>query len=373
MSGEALIIGGGISGTATAVKLARGGFDVTLVEREDEWRALGHGITMIGPALRALQSLELLDEALESGYGVTELRFCSPAGTVVQELALPRLLGPDRPGLLGMMRPRLHEILARAAAAAGVQARTGTSPTTIGDSGDRVTVALDDDTAGAYDVVVVADGLFSSTRALLGWDDTPQFVGQGVFRAVLDRVEDVTCSYQFVGHPSAKAGFTPTGPDSMYMFCTVPANRDEHIAREDLPQRLCEALSDFGGIVAEAREQITDPALLDFRLEEWLILKQPWNRGRVVVLGDAAHATTPHLAAGAAMCLEDAIVLGEELADSSDVADSLDRFAERRRPRCERVVRSSVQLAEWELAPDTPGADPAGFTMEASAFLAQPF
>src|SRR5215471_9402356 len=161
MSGEALIIGGGISGTATAVKLARGGFDVTLVEREDEWRALGHGITMIGPALRALQSLELLDEALESGYGVTELRFCSPAGTVVQELALPRLLGPDRPGLLGMMRPRLHEILARAAAAAGVEARTGTSPTTIGDSGDRVTVALDDDTAGAYDVVVVADGLFS--------------------------------------------------------------------------------------------------------------------------------------------------------------------------------------------------------------------
>jgi 2-polyprenyl-6-methoxyphenol hydroxylase-like FAD-dependent oxidoreductase len=370
---RALVIGGGITGTTSAVVLARAGIDVELVERDPHWRALGHGITMIGPALRALDRVGLLDECLAEGFGVHELAIHDVAGNVVQVIPLPRLLGPERPGLLGMMRPTLHRILAAAATEAGASVRSGMRPTSIGETGDAVEVSLSDGTTDRYDVVVAADGLHSWVRSEVFGDVRPAFQHQGAFRAVLPRPADLTGSRQFHGHPDVHPGFTPTGPDTMYMFCVVPAREPVWPAREDLPRLMREALADFGGSAAEAREQITDPAMVDYRLFETLLVPGPWHRGRIVALGDAMHTTTPHLAAGAAMCLEDAVVLGEELEADDSIPAALARFSARRHDRCKYVVDGSVQISHWQTHPGAADRNDMGFMVEATKVLAGAF
>lgn len=370
---RALVVGGGIAGTATARELARRDFDVTLVEREDEWRALGHGITMTGPALRALDLMGLLDTALESGYGVTELELVNPAGEMIATLPLPRLLGPTRPGLMGMMRPALHRVLAEAATNEGATAKTGTWPVSIELRSGGVDVEFNDGSAESFDLLVGADGVHSSVREKLHGKHEPTYAGQRVYRAQLPRPEEVVAARQFVGNPRAKAGFTPTGADSMYMFCNVGDPSPEWRGPDEWPDMLREMLEGFGGLVAEVREQITDQSIVDCRLPEYLVVPAPWHKGNSILVGDAAHTTTPHLAAGAAMGLEDAIALGEELDRVDDISLALEAFTGRRADRCRLVVENSATLARWEINPDEPGADYVGLMDSASRMVAEPF
>jgi 2-polyprenyl-6-methoxyphenol hydroxylase-like FAD-dependent oxidoreductase len=133
----------------------------------------------------------------------------------------------------------------------------------------------------------------------------------------------------------------------MYEFLVQPFDSDLP-APADRPARMRELLEVFGGVVAEVREQITDPDRVDVRKLYWLIMPPPWYRGRVLLIGDAAHATTPQLAMGGAIALEDGIVLGELLASETDLETALETFMERRYERCRMVVENSVQLSEWE-------------------------
>ena len=369
---RALVVGGGIVGTATGLVLARLGMQTSIVERHG-WSAPGYGITMIGPALRALDHLGLLDTCLENGFGVETLTICNVAGEKQHTIPLPRLLGPERPGLLGMMRPTLHRILADAARGEGIDAREQTWPTALRQSGDEVEVELSDGSTRTYDLVLGADGLNSWVRTQLFGEIEPQFQHQGGFRAVLPKPSEVQGSFQFHGHPTTHPGFTPTGPDSMYMFGVVPADEPTVVPKEEQPQRMREALADFGGLAAKAAEQIVDPDRTDYRPFETVIVPKPWHRGRVALIGDAAHTTTPHLAAGAAMGLEDTVVLDEELGRDGTIEEALARYGERRFDRCKYVVDGSIKLGYWQTHPGTPDADPMGLMIEATQRIAEPF
>jgi 2-polyprenyl-6-methoxyphenol hydroxylase-like FAD-dependent oxidoreductase len=370
---NALVVGGGISGMSTAIELRRRGIEVEMAEIAEVWMPLGSGITMVAPALRALHMLGLLDRCLEQGFGVNELRICDTQGERLTTMPLPRLLGPDYPGLLGMMRPTLHTILVGAVENEGVPVRLGTTVSSVDQNGGRVGVTLSDGARREYDLVVGADGFRSRVRELLVGAVEPVFREQAVYRAVVPRPAEVDASYMFHGHPLIHPGFTPIGRDLMYVFLPVPAAPDDAPSREDLPRLMREHLAGFGGLVAEAREQIVDPAKIDYRLQETILLEPPWHSGRVVLLGDAVHTTTPHMASGAAIAMEDAIVLAEELASHDSVEDALQKFADRRWERCRLVVEASAQISYWQAHPDAPDADPQGLMGRTTAAVAQPF
>src|SRR5690606_8933107 len=133
--------------------LSRLNVDVELVERDTEIRALGSGITLIGPAVRALDRLGVIDECLANGFGIREFQLFDVAGEERDRFPLPSPDGTDQPGMLGMMRPGLHRILTDRVIAEGVPVRTGLSPTGIEHAGGTASVTFTTGERAHYDLV----------------------------------------------------------------------------------------------------------------------------------------------------------------------------------------------------------------------------
>lgn len=369
---KALIVGGGIGGLSTSLALVAQGIDVHLVEKTPHIRALGSGITLMATAVRALDRLGLADECVARGFGTDQFDVCDPDGGVVATTPLPPLV-PDTPGLLGMIRPTLCDILLERARANGVRIQTGIGPTRITVLPEQAEVTFDDGTVQTYDLVVGADGIRSTVRGLVFGEYSTVFRNQVCIRAVFDRPAGLVNETQYLGVRQTHVGFTPISETQMYMYCCVPIPDTSRPPTEDLPELLRQHLKPFGGIVGEMRDAITDETPINYAPLETIVVPTPWNRGTVVLVGDAAHATTPQLASGGAMCLEDAVALGEELARSVPIPAALDAYTARRFDRARYVVNASVQLTEWQVQEVTPDAAQQALIAEAVQFLSADF
>lgn len=353
---KVLIVGGGIGGLVGAVALRQRGIDVEIVEVNPKWDVYGVGIITLANSLRALKAVGLADKVLAAGLGMDRLQFLDSAGNLVHEVPQPRLAGPDYPATCALTRPKLHAILQEAAKDAGVPVRLGVTVAQIEQSKDAVEVAFTDGTSGRYDLVVGADGLRSTVRGLVfGQEYQPRFTGQMIWRCNVPRPPEVQCFQIFQGKSGNKAGFVPLGPDLMYIFLTEKPRpgAETKIPEEQLAEALRERLMEFDGPVAAVRDaHLTDPSKVVYRPFESILLPPPWHRGRVVLIGDAAHAMSAHVAQGAAMAIEDAVVLADELATKASVADALEGYMARRYERCKALVEIAQELGRGEMEND---------------------
>jgi len=346
-----LIVGGGIGGTASAIALAQIGQQVELIEREAGWRALGAGLTLNGASMRALDQLGLLDQVKLRGFGSAGTgRAYYADGTLMDDSNRERLFGPRIPNMGGIMRPVLHEIMKEAVLANNVAVRTGVTFTSLRQAGGEVAVEFSDGTDGVYDFVVGADGLFSQTRQVIMPEvRQPEFTGQGCFRAVVPRPPDQDVPGIYFGK-NIKAGFNPVSQESMYLFTLVPMPGNPFLLPESWPELLRASLGEFGGHIALIREQIGEDSLINYRPLEGILLEEDWYRGRVLLIGDAAHATTPHIGYGAGLSMEDGVVLADELQKNPTIEATFAAFQQRRFARCAAVVNGSRQMGRLELA-----------------------
>jgi 2-polyprenyl-6-methoxyphenol hydroxylase-like FAD-dependent oxidoreductase len=347
---SALIIGGGIAGMSAAIELRKRGVPVDLVEVDKEWRVYGAGITINGAALRAFKALGVIDEIMRQGWCSDGCDLCGSNGTVFEKMPTPRIAGPEVPGGGGILRPVLARILSRATEAAGVKVRLGVTFDSIANSGQTAAdVQFTDGSHARYDLVVGADGLYSKVRAALFPDSpVPAYTGQGSWRAVVPRWPAITNASIHMGAVT-KAGVNPVSADEMYLFCLDQRATNARIPESELVPMLKGLLAEFSGTVGRLRDQLSADSRILYRPLEALLMPPPWHRGRVVLVGDAAHATTPHLAAGAALGVEDAIVLVEELERSTSVGSALESYVSRRFERCRLVVQNSLRLGEIEV------------------------
>jgi 2-polyprenyl-6-methoxyphenol hydroxylase-like FAD-dependent oxidoreductase len=346
-----LIIGGGFSGMAAAIQLRRQGADVDLVEIDPGWRSYGAGISLGGATFRAFRTLGILDEFLEHGHAADGVHLCLPHGPRVAELPTPRIAGPDIPGGGAIMRPVLARILAQATRASGAHVRLGCTFSSIEQDAEGVDVGFTDGTRQRYDLVIGADGLYSSVRAAVFPDaPKPQYSGQAVWRAVLPRLPEIETATMWIG-PRVKPGVNPVSKTEVYLFVTEPRPNNDHVDPARFATLLRDLLADFPAPALQAiREQIDDASQIVFRPLEGLLMPRPWFQGRVVLIGDTVHATTPHLASGACIGIEDALVLAEELGRATSIAEALPAFEARRWERCRMVVQNSARLGEIEVA-----------------------
>ena len=369
---KVLIVGAGMAGMTLAIGLNRFGIGAEIVEVNPRWSALGVGIALQGPTLRALGAIGLLDECVALGFGYSYFKACDATGTVTGTVDLPRLNGASCPASMGIMRQQLHAMLQRAVQAAGARVRLGVTVASFDQREDEVVVHFNDGTDGTYDLVVGADGVNSKMRDLLfGAACRPEYTGQAVWRATVSRPPEVQARHSYFG-PRNKAGFNPVSAEKMYIYLVQNLPTFIRLSDRQLIEVMLEQLADFGGFIAAARSEINDPSAIVYRPITSHILPSPWYRGRVLLIGDAAHTATPHLASGAGIAIEDAIVLAEVLQSEHSLPFALQMFMTRRYERSRMVVENSFQLGQWEKTPDAPGSDPVGLLNTSMQALAQP-
>jgi 2-polyprenyl-6-methoxyphenol hydroxylase-like FAD-dependent oxidoreductase len=368
------IAGTGVAGLAAAIQLAKAGVEVDVFEARLEPSALGSGISLQGNALRVFDALGVWHDVRRAGYPFEglHLRAPGPGAPIVAELPDVKTGGPDYPAAMGMPRRELTRILLDHASRAGADLRFGAKVTGLEQRADAVEVFVNEESAGTYDLLVGADGLHSTVRELIGIDTKPQPTGMGIWRSFVSRPAEVVRSELYYGGPVYIAGYTPTGDDTMYAFLVEDAQDRFGVSDDEATRIMLEESRAYDGPWNDIRADLEAGARANYTWFTQHIVSEPWNRGRVVIIGDAAHSCPPTIAQGAAQGLEDALVLTELLTTRDAVDEALwADFHARRLPRAAAVVEASVQLGQWQLDRDRE-ADAGGLIFGIAQQMARP-
>jgi FAD-dependent urate hydroxylase len=319
-----LIVGGGLGGLALARALQQRGLAADVVERAAQWEPGGTGLYLPANGVRALRRLGLDEPVRSRGCVILRQRVLDHRGRLLLDVGLDEIWRET--GIcLAVPRSDLHEVLRE-----GTTIRLGTTVEAVREEAAAVRVRLSDGSTGDYDLVVGADGIHSAMRQLVFDDVPPRHVGQVSWRTVVQGGPPITAWTVMLGRGRAFL-LVPIGEGRLYCYADVnaPEGRDP---TDGAFHRFVELFGDFGNPAADVLGRLAPADARYFSaIEE--VAPRPWVKGRVVLIGDAAHATSPNMAQGAAMAMEDALVLAEELATGQPVAACLTVYATRRAPR----------------------------------------
>ncbi len=345
----ALVVGGGIGGMATAISLTERGVAVQLIDIDPDWRVYGAGITITGPTLRAYRRLGMLEAIKAEGAITSKTRLFRYDGTHMLDLDEP-VIEEGLPATGGIMRPILHRIMQARVNELAIPVRLGLTVTALENTGSGVDVTFSDGTSGTFDLVVGADSVYSTVRDISFPHMGPaQPTGQGCWRISIRKPPGLEMGEFFLGHANP-CGITACAPEMVYMWMLTPhVRRKQHFTEEELYTRLKTLLADFGGNAGWIRANMTPGDWINYRPLAAALQPGPWFNGRIVLVGDAVHATTPHLASGAGMAVESGIVLAEELARAATVEAGLAAYQQRRFARCRDVIETSVAVGQLQI------------------------
>lgn len=332
-----LIVGAGIAGLALGRALRQRGLAAEIVERANHWHAGGTGLYLPANGFRAAAALGVGDRLLSHGARLSHQRLLDDGGRTLAVVDLDqawRGVGP----CVGVARADLHRLLLEEAH--GLSVRLGTCVDALDETPAGVKVELSDGSSGHYDLVVGADGIRSTVRPYVAPEVVPRFVGQMSWRFLARDRSGGTSWTAYLGRDRAFLA-VPLAAGRVYCYAdvmTAHAGEPEALRSREA---LIERFTRFPEPVQALLQQVDDGAVHVAPIEE-VAVDGP-ARGRVVLIGDAAHATSPNMAQGAAMAIEDALVLAELLAAGGPVPDVLRSFCVRRLPRVRWVRQRTHQ------------------------------
>ncbi|WP_346008079.1 FAD-dependent oxidoreductase [Janibacter terrae] len=343
---DILVSGAGIAGCAAAIALAEAGHDVRLVERQEEWAFASSGIFLYANALVSLEALGALDPVLAAGFVVPEGRnlYLDHLGDPIVTTYYPTADDGRIPAVVGIKRAELHRILADRLAEVGVDVELGTTIADLAEEAQGVRVVTSDGRVCSHDLVVSCEGLRSPLRQYVAPGSEVRYSGFGIWRSVHERPRDLTDKIMQMG-AGTRLGIMPISEDRLYTFGTVVDPDKTWHQRADWPRLMREALAEHQGPARPLLDEVDDATDVLYTAVEEVALPLPWHRGRVVLIGDAAHASTPFMGQGGAMALEDTLVLAQSL-EGDDLEQALTRFGELRHPVCTYAQDVSRRVGE---------------------------
>jgi len=256
----------------------------------------------------------------------------------------------EAPAAVSIFRPVLSELLSKQARRHGARLRYSVSVKTLVQIDDGVVAEFTDGTQGRYDLVVGADGIRSEVRRLAIADDIQPHHARQTSVRWMAKGPPIDGPHMLYCAPTITLLSIPL-PLQNFIYVATVSNGclTEHVDSDKARAILAEQLAAFTApYVVELAKRLTPASDVVVRPFEWLLVPYPWFRGRVLLIGDAAHATTPYLAAGGGMAMEDAVVLAECLATAASVKVGLEAFMKRRFERVRQVVDSSAAISKLE-------------------------
>ncbi|WP_284453827.1 FAD-dependent oxidoreductase [Streptomyces sp. MRC013] len=338
-----LVAGGGIGGLAAALALTRTGHDVTVVERAPRPGPAGAGIILAPNALHVLAALGV--DAAPHSLPLPSMDVAAADGTVLRRVE-PQNLGGGYGHIRALSRTALHTALLEALPP-GARPVHGRAVASLRSTGTSVAVRFEGDApsapGGTYDLVVGADGIRSTVRAhAAARPPALRHSGATCWRGLTDN-PGVATAVESWG-PGTTCGLVPLPGDRLYYYLVRSAPR--RAPAPGWPDGFRRVFAHHRGAPARLLDSLTGPPPLHHDLEE---LDAPvWGRGRVLLVGDAAHAMTPNLGQGAAMAVEDAYALALALRPGAEGASDRYRALRHRRVRAVQLAsRHGGTVARW--------------------------
>ncbi|ROO36077.1 salicylate hydroxylase [Pseudomonas sp. AF76] len=331
-----LIVGGGIAGLAMARALELKGLRPDLIERKADVPQGGTGLYLPGNAARALQALGLLDATSALATPIKTQRILDHKGrplSITQTQDVWASCGP----CLALPRGVLHATLRQSLRETHL--RFGTSISEIEPLEKTSLATFSDGTMVEYDLVIGADGVHSKVRQSVFPGVLSQYVGNVCWRFITADTVGIDAWTVMLGDSMSLLAL-PIGDGQVYLYADRSASERE--AQQDLAQLPRNALLEtFPAPLSALVEQMPAHTQVHAgRLEQ--VVMEDWVSGHVVLIGDAAHASSPSMAQGAAMAMEDALVLAEMLSASERIGDALAGYTQRRKPRVDWVQKQCI-------------------------------
>jgi 2-polyprenyl-6-methoxyphenol hydroxylase-like FAD-dependent oxidoreductase len=342
---KVLIVGAGIGGLATAIALRQVGFQVEVYEDSPVLREIGAGITLWANATGVLGKLDLLEEALETSARLTTLKVKNAHGELLMQAKVERYSTPA----ICIHRADLIELLQRKCLSENIH--LGKTFERFEQTNTHVTAFFADGTSASGDILIGADGINSRVRAQMKGDAKPSYRGYTIWRSTVELEAnglEANCTLETFG-AGKRFGLVPMGKNRFYWYAT--GNQPEGVMIPP-PERKTQLLEYFHGWhppISQVIETTTEEILQNDCYDR--PPQRGWSTGRVCLIGDAAHPTTPNMGQGGCMALEDAVVLTRCLQSANAPEAAFREFERRRFSRTKLINQRSLlfgRVGQWQ-------------------------
>jgi 2-polyprenyl-6-methoxyphenol hydroxylase-like FAD-dependent oxidoreductase len=347
---KAIIVGAGIGGLSAAATLRRVGLEVEIYERAPDLRTTGSALSLMSNAVLALRALGIEPKFEKHAQLVTDLHFRTKSGRAIRTLKFKPLTDELGAPSFAIHRRDLQRVLAD---------EIGDSPVTFGavatgfaSDGDGVEVSFEDGRTARGDLLIGADGFNSAIRRQIAGPERPRDGGYVCWLAT-PHYEDPRLPPGFVAHywgSGARFGIADIGGGRIYWWGTKNMSPERARTWRGTRADVLATYAGWAGEVTALIEATPEEELLTVPAQDRPFLEQ-WGRGPVTLLGDAAHPMLTSVAQGAAVAVEDAVVLARHLANAPDAADvpaALRAYEDARRARTKWMVELSWSMSRME-------------------------
>lgn len=335
-----LINGGGIAGLTCAISLHKLGIETEVFEAAQEIKPVGAGIVIQTNAIKALEYLGIEDKIIEFANPINQLAILDEKGSVIKSQK-PRSSNRELFGGLAIHRHTLHKIL-KSYLPDNIFF-TNKKAISFSLKDEKVDLRFEDGSTAQGDYLISADGINSNIRLQLIPDSKPRYAGYICWRSVIDNnnpeIKEATETWGSKG----RFGIVPINENKIYWYATINSSRFDVKINHYSLQNLKEHFSDYHILVREVLNKSSDKNLIKNHICDIKPLSQ-FAFNKVLLIGDAAHATTPNLGQGACQAIEDVMILHQEINSGIDIPTAFKSFEQRRIEKAKFIIETSRKL-----------------------------